>query len=110
MYAILNCIMNIAARASTLSEIGTAGGLTIANCLGVSEANAEIKLLAGYLSMSIPFICIAIVKGVETFVHLAGQMRPFTHEVQHCHTFRSSRSVFGKFLLRKYQHGESATG
>jgi conjugal transfer mating pair stabilization protein TraG len=74
MYAILNYIMNIAARASTLSELGTAGGLTIANYIGVSEANAEIKLLAGYLSMSIPFICIAIVKGVGTFVHLAGQM------------------------------------
>lgn len=74
MYAILNYIMNIAARASTLSEIGTAGGLTIANYIGVSEANAEIKLLAGYLSMSIPFICIAIVKGVDTFVNLAGQM------------------------------------
>jgi conjugal transfer mating pair stabilization protein TraG len=74
MYAILNYIMNIAARASTISEIGTAGGLTIANYMGVSEANTEIKLLAGYLSMSIPFICIAIVKGVGTFVHLAGQM------------------------------------
>jgi hypothetical protein len=74
MYAILNYIMNIAARASTLSEIGTAGGLTIANYMGVSEANGEMKLLAGYLSVSIPFICIAIVKGVGTFVHLAGQM------------------------------------
>lgn len=74
MYAILNYIMNIAARASTISEIGTAGGLTIANYMGVSEANNEMKLLAGYLSMSIPFICIAIVKGVGTFVHLASQM------------------------------------
>lgn len=74
MYAILNYIMNIAARASTLSEIGTAGGLTIANYIGVSDANAEMKLLAGYLSMSIPFICIAIVKGLGTFVHLASQL------------------------------------
>jgi conjugal transfer mating pair stabilization protein TraG len=74
MYAILNYIMNIAARASTISEIGTAGGLTIANYIGVSAANSEIKLLAGYLTMSIPFICIAIVKGVGSFIHLAGQM------------------------------------
>ncbi len=72
MYAILNYIMNVAARASTLSEIGTAGGLTIANYMGVSEANAEIKLLAGYLTMSIPYLCIVIVKGVSSFVHLAG--------------------------------------
>ena len=74
MYAILNYIMNIAARASTLSEVGTAGGFTIANYIGVSEANTEMKLLAGYLSMSIPFLCIAIVKGVGTFVDLASQM------------------------------------
>ncbi|MDR3156104.1 MAG: conjugal transfer protein TraG N-terminal domain-containing protein, partial [Holosporaceae bacterium] len=74
MFAVLNFIMNIAARASTVAEIGTAGGLTIANYVGVSDTNAEIKILAGYLAMSIPFICIALVKGIGTFVHLAGQM------------------------------------
>jgi conjugal transfer mating pair stabilization protein TraG len=74
MYAILNFIMNIAARSGTIAEIGTSGGLTIANMIGVSEANAEMKTLAGYLAISIPFICIAVVKGVGTFVHLAGQM------------------------------------
>lgn len=72
MYAILNFVMNIAARAATISTIG--GGLTIGNYVGVSEANADIKTLAGYLTMSIPFICIAIVRGLGTFVHLAGQM------------------------------------
>jgi conjugal transfer mating pair stabilization protein TraG len=74
MYAILNFIMNIAARASTIAEMGTVGGVSIANIAGVSAANAEIKVLAGYLTISIPFICIAIVKGLGTFVHLAGQM------------------------------------
>lgn len=74
MYAILNFIMNVAARSATLAQIGTAGGLTIGNYIGVSEANREIQLMAGYLAMSIPFICIAIVRGVGTFVHLASQM------------------------------------
>lgn len=74
MYAILNFIMNIAARSSTLAEIGTDGGFTIANVTGVTGANADIRLLAGYLSMSIPFLCIAVVKGVGTFVHLASQI------------------------------------
>lgn len=74
MYAILNFIMNVAARSATLAQIGTAGGLTIGNYIGVSEANHEIQLVAGYLSMSIPFICIAIVRGVGTFVHLSAQM------------------------------------
>ena len=74
MYAILNFVMNVAARSATLAEIGTAGGLTIGNYIGVSEANHEIQLMAGYLSMSIPFICIAIVRGIGTFVHLSAQM------------------------------------
>ena len=74
MYAILNFIMNVAARSATLAEIGTAGGLTIGNYIGVSEANHEIQLVAGYLAMSIPFICSAIVRGVGTFVHLSAQM------------------------------------
>ena len=74
MYAILNFIMNVAARSATLAEIGTTGGLTIGNYIGVSEANHEIQLVAGYLAMSIPFICIAIVRGVGTFVHLSAQM------------------------------------
>jgi conjugal transfer mating pair stabilization protein TraG len=74
VYAVLNHIMNIAARASTLAEVGLAGGITAANMVGVSEANAEMSTLAGYLALSVPFICIAIVNGVGTFVHLAGQL------------------------------------
>ncbi|MBO4405612.1 MAG: conjugal transfer protein TraG N-terminal domain-containing protein [Alphaproteobacteria bacterium] len=74
MYAILNFIMNVAARSATLAQIGTAGGLTIGNYIGVSEANHEIQLMAGYLAMSIPFICIAIVQGIGSFVHLSAQM------------------------------------
>ena len=74
VYAILNMIMNIAARASSVSEIGMSKGITIANVVGLSSANAEIKVLAGYLALSVPFICIALVKGVGSFIHLAGQM------------------------------------
>lgn len=74
VYAILNFIMNIAARASTISEVGTNNGITISNIAGVAAANSEIKVLAGYLAISVPFICIALVKGVGNFVHLAGQM------------------------------------
>ena len=74
VYAILNMVMNIAARASSISEIGTSQGITIANVVGLSSANAEIKVLAGYLALSVPFICLALVKGVGSFIHLAGQM------------------------------------
>ena len=74
VYAVLNLIMNIAARSSTVAEIGTSGGITIANVTGIAAANAEIKVMAGYLALSVPFICIALVKGVCSFIHLASQM------------------------------------
>ena len=74
VYAVLNLIMNLAARSSTIAEIGTSGGITIANVTGIAAANAEIKVMAGYLALSVPFICIALVKGVGSFIHLASQM------------------------------------
>lgn len=106
MYAVLNYIMNIAARASTLSEIGTAGGLTIANYAGIADANSEIKLIAGYLSMSIPFICIAIVKGVNNFVHLAGQMTGTSMQAASTSAAEISTGnfSFGNISMRNQSH------
>ncbi len=74
VYAVLNLIMNLAARSSTIAEMGASGGITIANVTGIAAANAEIKVMAGYLALSVPFICIALVKGVGSFIHLASQM------------------------------------
>ena len=102
MYAILNFIMNIAARSSTLAEIGTSGGLTIANIAGVSEANAEMKTLAGYLAISIPFICIAVVKGVGTFVHMASQMTGATTQ--------AASSTSGELAGGNFSYGNVSLG
>jgi conjugal transfer mating pair stabilization protein TraG len=107
MYAILNFIMNIAARASTISEIGTAGGITAANIAGISAANAEIKTMAGYLAMSIPFLCIAIVKGVGSFVHLAGQMTGASTQAA---SSASAESVGGNFSYGNVSLGNMQTG
>lgn len=78
VYAILNMIMNIAARSSSIAEIGLSKGITIANVAGLASANSEIKVLSGYLALMVPFICIALVKGVGSFIHLAGQMTGVT--------------------------------
>ena len=74
VYGILNGIMSMCARSATIAEIGTSGGISIANVNGVAMANADMKVLAGYLALSVPFLCIAIVKGVGAFIHLASQL------------------------------------
>jgi conjugal transfer mating pair stabilization protein TraG len=55
LYAVLNLLMNVYARSETQSYLGDEG-ITMLTSIGVSEINAEIQALAGYLSMSIPFI------------------------------------------------------
>lgn len=102
VYAVLNYIMNIAARAATLSAIGTAGGLTMSNYMGVSEVNTEIKLIAGYLAMSIPFICIAIVKGVGSFASVVSQLAGTSHQ--------SASSAAGEVASGNFSFGNITMG
>jgi len=76
LYAILNYIMTMAARSKTLSllSLSNEAGVTIASSVGLANLNADIASMAGYLAMSIPFLCIAIVKGVGSFVHMASHL------------------------------------
>lgn len=76
LYAVLNYIMTMAARSKSLSAlaISNEAGITIANSVGLVNVNADIAAMAGYLAMSIPFLCIALIKGVGSFVHLASHL------------------------------------
>lgn len=76
LYAILNYIMTMAAQSKTLSALSLSNdaGVTIASSLGVYNMNADISAMAGYLAMSIPFLSIALVKGVGSFVHMASHL------------------------------------
>lgn len=76
LYAILNYIMTIAASSKTLAalSISNSQGITIASSIGVTNANADIAAMAGYLAMSVPFLSIALVKGVGSFVHMASHL------------------------------------
>src|SRR6202012_2809932 len=76
LYAILNYIMTLAARSKTLSVLSMSNdaGVTLATSVGVANVNADIAAMAGYLAMSIPFLSIALVKGVGSFVHLASHL------------------------------------
>jgi conjugal transfer mating pair stabilization protein TraG len=78
LYAILNLIMTLDARSHSLAETALNDGghaLTLTTLSGLSQANADTAALAGYLSMSIPFIAYSIVKGgASTFTQLAGSI------------------------------------
>ena len=76
LYAVLNYIMTMAARSKTLDalSISSEAGVTIASSVGLANMNADITAMAGYLAMSIPFLSLALVKGVGSFVHMASHL------------------------------------
>jgi len=76
LYAILNYIMTLAAQSKTLSilSMSNSAGVTLATSVGVANVNADIAAMAGYLAMSIPFLSIALVKGVGSFIQLASHL------------------------------------
>lgn len=74
LYAILNYMMTISARSKSIAALSNSAGVTIANSVGLINVNADIAAMAGYLALSIPFLCIALVKGVGSFVHMASTL------------------------------------
>jgi conjugal transfer mating pair stabilization protein TraG len=76
LYAILNYVMTMAARSKSLAALSLANeaGVTIATNVGLANVNADISAMSGYLAMSIPFLCMALVKGVGSFVQMASHL------------------------------------
>ena len=76
LYAVLNFIMTMAARSKSLGMLATsnADGITIASSVGLMNLNADMAAMAGYLAISVPFLAIALVKGVGSFVHMASHL------------------------------------
>jgi len=76
LYAVLNFMVSMGARAKSMGMLSTSNpeGVTIASSAGLMNLNADISAMAGYLAMSVPFIAIALVKGVGSFVHMASHL------------------------------------
>ena len=78
LYSVLNFIMNVSAKSKNIGIVNE-GGISIANLLGIVNLNADMSAMAGYLSLSIPFISYALVKGgIGSFVHLASHLSHVT--------------------------------
>ncbi len=76
LYAILHYLISMTARSKSLAalSISSETGVTIASSVGFVNANADLAAMAGYLAMSIPFLAVALVKGVGSFVHMASHL------------------------------------
>ena len=71
--AILNLIITLTAKTRTMNLYEH--GMTLANSIGIIRINDEMCSYAMYLSMLIPFIAVAIVRGgISSFVHLASHI------------------------------------
>ena len=98
MYAILHLIMVSAISMKTKAFMGISNpqGITLASALGVQNISADMASMAGYLSMSIPFICIAIVKGISSFVHMSSSLGAVSQGVA---TSASVEGLTGNYQL-----------
>jgi TraG-like protein, N-terminal region len=76
LYAILHYLISMTARSKSLAalSISSETGVTIASSVGLVNANADLAAMAGYLAISIPFLAVALVKGVGSFVHMASHL------------------------------------
>ncbi len=77
LYAILNLIMNGVAKNNNLSASQLSNGtqaITLLTQNGILQVNHDISVMAGYLSMSIPFIALGIAKGSLNIANLATSM------------------------------------
>lgn len=76
VYAVLNLIMMSAQSMKTVpfSQSFSPEGISLASTLGIQNISADISSQAGYLSTLVPFICIAIVKGISQFMHLSSSL------------------------------------
>lgn len=71
LYAVLNLIMTVCGQHQTMSYLG-GEGLTLLNSSAVISANTDMKTLAAWLSISIPFLSYGILKqGAGAFVGMA---------------------------------------
>jgi len=77
LYAILHRVMMLTASNSGVALSSTLTGtnaITLANQSGIQAINGDIATVAGYLSMSIPFISVALVKGANVIAGMSDSL------------------------------------
>ena len=105
LYAVLNLFMTLYGQYRS-SSIMIGGGLTMMNSAGLTQINAQVASMAGWLSCSLPFLAYGIVKGgVGSFMHIASNI---TSSSQGAVSSASSESASGNFSLGNVTMGTQA--
>lgn len=104
LYAVLNYIMTLAVRSKSLAALSLSNkaGVTIVSSVGLANVNADMAAMSGYLAISIPFLCIALVRGLGSFVHLASNLSGVT---QGAATAAAGDAVSGNYNLGNIYEG-----
>lgn len=108
IYTIINFFMvgnATAASNAAASYIGLDGkegiGWNLFTSPTIIQANLDQAALAGFYSLSVPFIAIAIIKGVGSFVHLAGHLSSIT---QGAASHAGEELTTGNYALENIQY------
>jgi len=104
LYAVLNFMMSMTAQSRSMGmlSISNPEGITIASSAGLADLNADIAAMAGFLAMSVPFLAIALVKGVGSFVHMASHLSHVSQGV--------ASQAAGEAITGNYSFGNVSTG
>eukprot|EP01037_Dinobryon_pediforme_P013635 gene13635-13750_t len=104
LYAILHYLILMTARSKSLAalSISSETGVTIASSVGLVNANADLAAMAGYLAISIPFLAVALVKGVGSFVHMASHLGSVS---QGAASMAAGESVSGNYSFGNISEG-----
>ena len=112
LYAILNYIMTLAAKSKSLAALSLSNeaGVTIASAVGLANVNADIAAMAGYLALSIPFLCIAMVKGVGALAQTASTLSQVSQSAgsQAAQDLVSGNYSFGNVGVAARQFGNTS--
>ncbi|MGI4811725.1 MAG: conjugal transfer protein TraG N-terminal domain-containing protein [Janthinobacterium lividum] len=105
LYAVLNLFMTLYGQ-YRCSSIMIGGGLTMMNSAGLTQINAQVASMAGWLSCSLPFLAYGIVKGgVGSFMHIASNI---VSSSQGAVSSASSEAASGNFSLGNVTIGTQA--
>lgn len=108
LYAVLNLLMNLEARSDGLAASTIGEGehaLTLMTQTGIGSIHGDISTIAGYLSISIPFIAAGMTRGVGSFRHLVTSMLAIA---QGAGTTAASEATTGNIRLANSSQGVHA--
>lgn len=95
LYAVIHMICSFYAKSHSVAVAST--GITLQNLSGLIQVNQDMASLAGYLTLSVPFLAGGLVRGMAgTMTHLAQYIGGVT---QSAGTSASAETVSGNFSL-----------